>query len=1126
MREIIAVCRSSKRARDRVARVFDRYFWRIGDRTWRGKASNACLDRVSRELRRKATRNTAVVIHEIRSAHESRVPIVRIGAQHSFSNIGIAPIAARPAQLAKARSVSPNRAIVQIAALFHDLGKATNLFQEKLRRAMNFQGKLRRAMKNQKPKADSVRHELYSAAVWDRLFGNITDEAFSKALRDLKPEHINLACNEVCGLIGSFVTAPMKPLSFDFLKHEGRFSYAIGMLILTHHRLPNADSDLLKPLACEHVNPSEGFDTSHDLQIAKGTPFWHEAWWLDALHRSADVLQPGNALIGLDVFLRAALMMGDHLGSSQKKPSHQRADRADHLANTIHEERSDRLQPADSLNQHVRRVHSAARHAVDLFERYANGFPALDEGEIPADIAFPVASEDPRFQWQAEASAAARALCEASEGGFFACLMAGTGTGKTRGAPTILAGAALGDTRPERRYFRLSLGLGLRVLATQSAREYVSELGFSDQDVSVIVGQAPLAFARGEDREIGNETGSESLIEIPDWLKVEMTTGGIPEPGSEREADWLRTLSLDTGKGLPAFCERFLEAAGPRADAGRRLLAPPIVVGTIDHLMGVASPVNSRYLVQSLRVATADLILDEIDQFDGEDIAAIGRLVYQTGAAGRRVIVMSATLTRDVANALHAAYREGWSQFATAHGLADHVNLLVASDAPGSCRTNTRGESLEEMIKRSTDKTLQNLAMTTPARRAEVLPACYGWQDLIDQIDDACHHLHDLNAIDLDGFKVSFGMIRLTRITHTAALAAQLSSGEISGRLRETLCLHSQFPRLHRDWIETRLKRALTRKGDDHHTGLRSLCHTEGIFERASNAGTRNIEIVLVTSPVIETGNDLDFDWAILDPISTRSIIQTAGRVWRHRPVIGNQTNVLILGRSPIAMQTGELTMPGVETKMHPDTGVSTPSLSNFEGRLFQDLSGNADFSVIDATPILDLDMCFPLRDAEVKLRKQLVSAEYDCLEAPLGRYIRRVAARMTKRMPRTRRFRRSETRSILFRLVGDNFETAEWYRDLAPGTRNSDLQPVSKDKFETQTLEGCHLFDAVTLRSWQDFSNGEPPTSREVGRLMRVEISDYRNENDIEPALTYTDFTGFTRGSFKDLFGPFGKAK
>ncbi|MCY4301956.1 MAG: CRISPR-associated endonuclease Cas3'' [Aestuariivita sp.] len=1111
MREIIAVCRSSKRARDRVARVLDRYFWRIGDRTWRGNASNACLDRVSRELRRKATRNTAVVIHEIRSAHESRVPIIRIGARHAFSNAGIAPIASRPALIAKARSVSSNRAVVQIAALFHDLGKATNLFQKKLQCALQG-GKL---------DADAVRHELFSVAVWDHLFGTSADDNLAKDLLCLTREKIDTACNSVCDVLTPLVAAPDKSLGFNFLKYENRLSYAVAMLIFTHHRLPDGDSDLLQPLASAHVRTSEDFNASHDLQIAPGIPFWHESWWFDALHRNAELLQTDSALIGLDIFLRAALMMGDHLGSSQKRPSHPIAG---HLANTIREKGSDELLPADSLSQHVRRVHSAARHGVDLFERYANRFPALDEGEMPAAIAFPVASKNPQFRWQSEAAVAARSLCERNEGGFFACLMAGTGTGKTRGAPTVLAGAAFGDVRPERRYFRISLGLGLRVLATQSAKEYVSDLGFNDQDVSVLVGQTPLTFLHDQERDDENETGSESLIEIPDWLKVETATGGVPDPGDRREADWLRTLSLDTGRALPAFCERFLQATGSKANNGRRLLVAPIMVGTIDHLMDVASPVNSRYLLQSLRVATADLILDEIDQFNGEDIAAIGRLIYQTAAAGRRVIIMSATLTPDIASALHAAYREGWTQFAAAHGLIDHVNLLVTGDAPESCRTNVDGDTLKDILEVSTHATIQALATTKPARRATILPACTGWQDLVDQIENACQRLHNLNAVDIDGFRVSFGMIRMTRIAHTAALAAQLFSGESGDRLRMTLCLHSQFPRLTRSWIETRLKHALTRKcEEDPNGGLRSLCHAEGIFKRAYQAKTRNIEIVLVTSPVIETGNDLDFDWAILDPISTRSIIQAAGRVWRHRPVVGNQTNVMILGRSPIAIQIGKLAMPGVETKLHKATGVPTPSLCDFEGRLFKELSGTADFSAINATPILEKNTVFPLWNREVALREKLVAAGHDSAgEAPLGRYIRRVAARMTQRMARTRRFRRSDAHSILFRLVGDDLETAEWYRDLSPGTRNSDLQPVNENKFDVHPIKGCHLFQRMTVRAWEELYTNEHPTWHHIGHVMQVEIDDYKD--DSEPAVTYNDFTGFTRGSFKDLFGPFGK--
>ncbi len=116
------------------------------------------------------------------------------------------------------------------------------------------------------------------------------------------------------------------------------------------------------------------------------------------------------------------------------------------------------------------------------------------------------------------------------------------------------------------------------------------------------------------------------------------------------------------------------------------LASAPILVGTIDHLMGVASPTNSRFLFQSVRVLTADLILDEIDQYDPEDIAAIGRLIYQTAAGGRRVIIMSATLTAAVASALHQAYREGWRVHAAASGMDDHVNLLCAGDVAGLLR--------------------------------------------------------------------------------------------------------------------------------------------------------------------------------------------------------------------------------------------------------------------------------------------------------------------------------------------------------------------------------------------------------------------------------------------------------
>jgi CRISPR-associated endonuclease/helicase Cas3 len=597
MREVIAVCRSSKRSRVRVAAVLDRYFWRIGDRTWRGRASNACLDRVARELRAEAKRNTAVVIHEIRSARESRVPIVRIGSRTAFSPDGAVPVAVRAAGAGRSQrseSEYSRLAIVQIAALFHDLGKVTRLFQDKLRRGLK---------KNAKPEADPVRHELFSAAVWDELVGDLSDTDLIKRLGELTSDDIDAACKSAVRRLQGLQRSPNKPMKLAFAERdespvgrEGAIAHAIGMLILTHHRLPEGNSSHLQLLAGRHVKPDAALN-GDDLKIADGAPFWRSEQWLARLKRAAGNLKAGMGAPGLDMALRATLMFADHLGSALKEP---RDEVKGHLGNTKDGK------PADPLDVHIDRVWRRTLGCFDMLHRHRESYPALGEDQAPIDIRHPEPAPDP-FTWQATAARAARELCEQREGGFFACLMAGTGAGKTRGAPTVLAAAAFADARPERRYLRMTLALGLRSLATQSGQEYVDQLGFDRNDVSVLIGQPPVRF-NDDSEPADNRDGSQSLIALPEWLRVERATGGVPDEGDEREADWLRRLSYDTDRGLPASLDLVIEHASRNGASGRRLVSVPIIVGTIDHLMGVASPLNSRFLLQAVRVLSSDLI--------------------------------------------------------------------------------------------------------------------------------------------------------------------------------------------------------------------------------------------------------------------------------------------------------------------------------------------------------------------------------------------------------------------------------------------------------------------------------------------------------------------------------------
>ncbi|MTI15941.1 CRISPR-associated endonuclease Cas3'' [Rhodobacteraceae bacterium RKSG542] len=1122
MREVIAVCRSSKKARVKVAQVLDRYFWRIGDRTWRGKATNACLDRVARELRKDAKRNTAVSIQEIRSASESREPLILIGSRSAFGPFGRVPVASHPAKASRSAFsdvLRSDRATLLMAVLFHDLGKSTRLFQEKLARALE----------GGKPEADPVRHELISVMAWKHLVLGLDDTGVIAKLKALTAEDVAAAFHDA----GKACQDPNKPHSvlFDEDALPSRLARSVAMLVLTHHRLPSSDSGSFHlPTGAQHLRSSDTFDSAL-LQPAQGRALWEEPWWFEEVKRTAEDLVSEIGGHQIDLRLRTAMMFADHLGSAQKQATE--PPDSTHLANTIEVTGQDKTKAktftaADSLLEHTRKVLRCARQSFDMVHRLQDRFPALMEHEAPTQIAFPTPPEEmPQFHWQAKAAQAARTLCGAAEGGFFGCLMAGTGSGKTRGAPTIMAAASFGDSRPERRALRMVLGLGLRSLTTQSAQEYVDELGFAERALSVLVGQVPLAFKTHDDEETEDErTGSESLMRLPDWLQIEMARGAVPAVGSAEEADWMKGLSLDTDRQLPAFCSLLIEESG-KPEAFRRLIDAPIAVATIDHLAGVASPVRSRFLPQALRVLTSDLIIDEVDQFGDEDLAVLTRLAYQVGAAGRRLIIMSATMPEDISAAMFKAYRSGWRTYAQTFEVADKVNLLCVGDTPESCFVEAGAETMNATFGKCRDAIVAQLDQAPALRMGRILPPATGWQELVGQVDAAATQLHEANAVEVGGLQLSVGLVRMTRVSHTAALAVQLPAGYLPDRdtLRLKLCLHSQFPRLHRNWIESLLKQALRRKGAIPNRGLEALFKRFGAFEKAQAHGARKIELVVITSPVIETGNDLDFDWAIVDPVSLRAIIQTAGRVNRHRMCAVNEPNVALLGMSPIVMEEGKLAYPGVETE-HKGTGVSPANLgSNKEDRATDRLLGTEDFKVISARSLLTYEGEVPLRRHEREMRTGMIDPQGS--HRLLTWFLEHYETRMTKSVYDLRVFRRPDGRKeALYVWMGESFEEAEWHENHQPEDWRSRLKPVSSPFTQTDLPQAPWLLQDMTQNAWADYAPRGPEMSvQDLQRLMQVSLQ-FWEQDWAERKVIANDYFGLVRGSEKDLFSAFGKDK
>lgn len=90
----------------------------------------------------------------------------------------------------------------------------------------------------------------------------------------------------------------------------------------------------------------------------------------------------------------------------------------------------------------------------------------------------------------------------------------------------------------------------------------------------------------------------------------------------------------------------------------------PVLTCTIDHLMAATETKRGgKYILPSLRLSSSDLVIDEVDDFNGKDLIAIARLIHLAGMLGRKVMISSATIPPALAEGFFNAYQQGWSLY-------------------------------------------------------------------------------------------------------------------------------------------------------------------------------------------------------------------------------------------------------------------------------------------------------------------------------------------------------------------------------------------------------------------------------------------------------------------------------
>ncbi len=868
---VIIKSQCGKKALIETRRVLDQFFERAGDRSWEGPVTQEGLITVRKLLRKTARRNTAVVCHRVRGRHQVEMEWI-VGNARKFNAEGRVPTNStgrdvlRRADENDWQTGEVIRLFAALAALFHDFGKANKIFQKKL------EGNARTA--------DPYRHEWVSLRLFEAFVGNDSDQEWLERLAG--------------------VDKPATQFCLDSLKKDGLdktvspfknlppIAAAIGWLIVSHHRIPCEKTlkgelsirlSVLQKLPvgirsewCGEREDATQTEKKNCWSMHKNVLPFSSVKWCEHARRIAKNMLAQPALQQETQWCansyvmhmaRMALILADHHYSGLPPHKYYGSESFPLYANSY----------ANSENKNRKRKQKLDEHLVGVEKtssRVFRSIMALDSvlPTIARHKGFRKRSKDRRFAWQDKAFDLAEGLQSLSdEQGFFGINMASTGCGKTLANGRIMYALAKPDTGA-----RFTIALGLRTLTLQTGAALRERLGFGAEDLAVLVGDGSVRqlfeMQQSDDGE-SKVQGSESAEELMPENEFVHYDGGIDDGALKQ---WLE-----------------------KSPGALKLLNAPIVTCTIDHLMPATERLKGpRYIPPTLRLMTSDLVLDEPDEFSQEDFPALCRLVNWAGLLGSKVLLSSATLPPDLMEGLFDAYLAGRTQYQNNRGRAENrapnivcawfdefdrrsqqcaevASFTAAHDEFTQSRSSTLAKKADQRRRVARLVSLPELASSEGEDRYQ--PVAAKLLELIQQ-----HHDDSAQKDDKTRKRISTGLVRLANIDPITDIACCLMKTALPENYRIHLCVyHSQHTLIIRSAMERSLDAVLTRHKE------KDWFASNHIRQLLDNHDEPNQILVVLSSPVCETGRDWDADWAICEPSSMRSIIQLAGRVRRHR---------------------------------------------------------------------------------------------------------------------------------------------------------------------------------------------------------------------------------------------------
>ncbi|UKA04960.1 HD domain-containing protein [Photobacterium damselae] len=891
--------------------------------------------------------------------------------------------------------------ITALAALLHDIGKATTTFQAKL-------------TDDDLIGLDVMRHERLSAALLYSLYcvmvdkdliGNCDDYGFFNAIATLDVAQFKEIINEAMSsdalkhAYSQTSQEAIQNLSSELIHNSDENNVTIFnsvfLLILSHHHMPLHNNNDISEKGFVHERNSH-----NDVAWYDHTAFSDDEYIARVQQECRDlvkfdfsaVYKNVEAFISAILYIaRPALVLADQNVSansvdeaklSKEDNSHDVA-----YANSyISKDSTKHL--AQPLTDHLLKVSVSAESYCEFMinDLLDTTLPSLkvspDSLTSYTDIS--------KFKWQNTALDVAINL---KDSGNLVLISAETGLGKTR------ANAKVSSALRDHSGLRLTTLLGMNTLTKQTATEYINDMDLGNS-ACAITGHAITRYEINKSLDL-----SASQSEIDEHQKMLASHEKLCANGTESLVGTDDISISDYSNNESYFLDvRFKCSFKPKYN---QILATPLVVSTIDHIIECIQSGSSTSTRLIQRIQTSDIIIDEIDSYSAKSLVAINKLVYLAGLFNRNIIVSSATLRPAAAKQLIETFNRGIEHNNFIFNKSEEMSGAVISNHANTTFAAHSKEEFYEIIEKQRVNTLHSLSIADIKRRLEYVSASNA-----KDVYELSKQLHKAHHVNIGEFKFSAGVIRFNNVKYVKAFARALSKISDKDTEISVISYHSRLAAPVRYAVERCLDTVLKRKDHDEFSKAITECReTKPLFERA--VGKKNVMFLVVCSPIEETGRDHDFDWGITEPCKHHSLIQLAGRIRRHRGCVDLSTpNMYMLNKALKTQYEANRHFysmtPAWKIKLQLSSRIDTPNA-------FSELD-------IDYTKAINAKVCLTDYDMEY-----VEKAEFDNINKIEVQEIYNATHNLFDFIDNAHT-RISESHAIKFPLRDKNTDTACWY--------------------------------------------------------------------------------------------------